>query len=205
MFLQKQTESDPQENLVQAPQSSPPFHFRQLPEPPAGNNEEEEDSKDKEHLNEINITEEKEGKIRVPRKNKRSKKKEAKERSKHEAALNDMQKSGKETEDSIDCTKRANENVAKNKVIEDDDICEKCHHKKGPIKRHAVKQKEERMENKESKSTDESDLSQRRTREEKEILKRYITETPSNELYCNCYKYTVDSHTLIKPKVRCFI
>lgn len=181
--------------MVQAPQSSPPFHFRELPEPPKGDDEEKEDATDKNQLHEITIKEEKEAKSRVPRKNIRSKKKQTKEKLINEATTTKLLKSGKVSEDSINHKKRANEK----KHIEADDICEKCHHKKGPIKRKIVKTNEEKIE-KESKSTDESDLSQRRTREEKEILKRYIKETPSNELYCNCYNHTVDSRTLMQPK-----
>ena len=77
---------------------------------------------------------------------------------------------------------------------EDDDICPKCHHKKGMRKRKNVKKNE-------LTNVDDSDLSKSRQTEEKEILHRYTKETPSADHFCNCSIHGVDNKSLKQRKV----
>lgn len=68
----------------------------------------------------------------------------------------------------------------------DDEICEKCHHKKG---RRRSKSSDQHLKSKAESSLPLYD----RDREEMEILKRYIRkENPHMEYMCNCAKTTLD-------------
>jgi len=164
--------------------------------------------KDKVHSNKKGKKEDKGQKVKTQREKVRIKKRHTAKELKTEYLPNnfskkqkgEMLKSGKEATNELFQKKNTREDEVKAKTVEDDDICEKCHHKKGPIKRLNVKKNEEKIKSTNVKSTDDSDLSQKRTREEKEILKRYITENPTNELYCICFNHGFDSGTLKQPK-----
>ena len=79
---------------------------------------------------------------------------------------------------------------------ENDDICPKCNHKKGRTKSRNVKKNDMKLKNR-----DDSDLSQRRQREEKEILQTVSKETPSTDHFCYCYNPEVETKTLKRRKV----
>lgn len=76
-----------------------------------------------------------------------------------------------------------------------EDICPKCHHKKGRRKSKNPKQK-----NINPKNVDDSDLSQRIKKEEKEIPQRYIKETLSADHFCTCSNHGPDNKSLTQRK-----
>jgi len=95
---------------------------------------------------------------------------------------------------SSDSTKESEEKVIKRtkrstiaKSINREEICEKCHHKKG-------KQKHKEKKFVESKK-DTFDRCEKREDEEKEILRRYIRETKENDLVCSCPNHSLKSRT----------
>jgi hypothetical protein len=184
--FQNQTANDikndlfPDSNQFVSP--SPPFNFRELPEPPTIT---------KEQINTAAKTSSKNialGKV-------------------SNAEAETIEDTGGKKNDSIYKLKEdtkynrkeetqllKSENAGEQKK-EDDDICPKCHHKKGIRKRKNVK-KNEKLKN-----VDDSDLSKKRQKEEKEILQNYIKEPPSLDHFCNCSIHGVDYKHLKQRKV----
>ena len=188
MFLfQNETANDIKNDLFPDPNQfvspAPPFNFRELPEPPTIT-EEQINTEAKTSSKNIAL-----GKV-----------------SNTEAET--IEDTGGKNNDSInelkDDTKYdrkekprllKSENVGKQEK-ENDDICPKCHHKKGIRKRKNVKKDDMKLKN-----LDDSDLPQRRQKEEKETIHRYIKETPSTDQFCNCSNHGVDDKTLRQRKV----
>jgi len=157
----------------QVPLPSPPFDFRELPSPPAG----EQGRKDiisKTHL--TNMEKCKSNKVILIQK-----KKCANELMETNSLSNEDQKENngllKSGKDSILPNK---ESVGKSEY-EKVDICEKCHHRKGKLRSKSFKKKDEKI-----KQAKDSKSSQMQQLEEKETLKRYILVGVSKDNICNC-------------------
>ena len=100
---------------------------------------------------------------------------------------------------SSDSTKESEEKVMKRnkrstipKSINREEICEKCHHKKGKQKHKEKKFVEAKKET--------FDQCEKREDEEKEILRRYIRETKESDLVCSCPNHGLKSRTLKQKK-----
>ena len=188
--FQNQTANDIKKDLFPDPNQfvspSPPFNFRELPEPPTiteeQRNTEAKTSSKNIALRKVSNTEAETIEDKAHKKN---------------GSINELK-------DDIKASKYNRkektqllkfENAGKQKK-EDDDICPKCHHKKGIRKRKHVKKNDMTLKN-----VDDSDLSKKRLKEEKEILQSYIKEPPSADDFCNCSVHGVDNKNLKQRKV----
>lgn len=179
-----QTVSDDKKDVFQDQDKdllpSPPFDFRELSAPPAV----EQGQKDIiSRTQSTNIENNKPldqecASNKVTSINKRnSAKKLVKTTTLNSQMENRLLKSGKE---SITTNKSIKESVGKTENYKDD-ICEKCHHRKGKLRSKSVQQKDENI-----KQANDSKFSKRQQQEEKEILKRYILVGVTKDNLCNC-------------------
>ena len=189
-LFQIQTAIDIKKDLFPDPNHfippSPPFNFQELPEPPMTreeqkNTEENTSSKNieigKESNKEAETIEDKGPKENDLINNLKKETKPSKYNRKEKTQLFKSENAGKQEK-------------------ENDDICPKCNHKKGRTKSRNVKKNDMKLKNR-----DDSDLSQRRQNYEKEIVKRFIKETPSADHFCNCSNHGVNNKTLKQRKV----
>ena len=184
-IFQNQTENDIKKDLFPDPNQfvspSPPFNFRELPEPPTiteeQRNTEAKTSSKNIALRKVSNTEAETIEDKAHKKN---------------GSINELKDDTKYNRKEKPRLLKS-ENVGKQEK-EDDDICPKCHHKKGRRMQKNVKKNNMKLKNMED-----PDLFQRK--EEKEILQRYTNKISNNDPFCNCSKHGFDTNTLKKRKV----
>lgn len=93
-------------------------------------------------------------------------------------------------------TENKRESRSRSRRREEDDICEKCHHKKG---RRVRSKSSDQILN--TRRADSALPEYDRDREEMEILRRYIRrEDPLSEYLCNCARTSADFHFNLETK-----
>jgi hypothetical protein len=174
---------------------SPPLHFRALPEPPTvGQGHRETADK---YANNF-VKEEELNRQAETHKEKESV--EIKYRKELEKETNSSKYIQKEKKKILKTVEKLRDEIESKKTLprnENDDFCEKCHHKKGRRRKRNVKKNDFEV-----KHIDDSDLSHKRKREEKEILRGFTKESPNVDYFCDCSNHGFYKRTLKPEKVR---